>query len=136
VASFEKELPNELILKFELLEKNTEEMMTEMTKAGAEVVREFIKVGMRESFKTTKSIEKGLKVTKAYRTPSDDGINTKVGFYGYTNEGIPIPLIVLAREFGTSRGERKKPFVRKAFQNKKEIDSAMKQVQKKYLKDD
>ena len=136
MASFEKELPNELILKFELLEKNTEEMMTEMTKAGAEVVREFIKVGMRESFKTTKSIEKGLKVTKAYRTPSDDGINTKVGFYGYTNEGIPIPLIVLAREFGTSRGERKKPFVRKAFQNKKEIDSAMKQVQKKYLKDD
>ena len=92
MAGFNVELPNELIKSFQELEANTEEMLSDMTRAGAEVVYKQVKSNMKSSFKSTESLEKGLKITKSYRTPSDDGINTKVGFYGYDEDGIPIPL--------------------------------------------
>jgi hypothetical protein len=34
-----------------------------------------------------------------------------------TMKMVPIPLKALAREYGTSRGEKKKPFMRKAFKD-------------------
>ena len=134
MAGFNVELPNELIKSFQELEANTEEMLSDMTKAGAEVVYKQVKSNMKSSFKSTESLEKGLKITKSYRTPSDDGINTKVGFYGYDEDGIPIPLKALAREYGTSRGEKKKPFFRKAFRQESAITNAMKKAQEKYIK--
>jgi len=136
MAGFNAELPNELIKSFQELETNTEEMLSEMTKAGAEVVYKQVKSNMKSSFKSTESLEKGLKITKSYRTPSDDGINTKVGFYGYDEDGIPIPLKALAREYGTSRGEKKKPFFRKAFRQESAITNAMMKVQEKYIKNE
>ena len=39
MARFVAELPNQLIKKFENLEKNTTQMMGEMTLAGAKVVK-------------------------------------------------------------------------------------------------
>ena len=33
----------------------------------------------------------------------------------YQYDGVPVPLIVIAREYGTSNGEAKRPFVRKSF---------------------
>ena len=134
MAGFNVELPNELIKSFQELEANTEEMLSDMTRAGAEVVYKQVKSNMKSSFKSTESLEKGLKITKSYRTPSDDGINTKVGFYGYDKDGIPIPLKALAREYGTSRGEKKKPFFRKAFRQESAITNAMKKAQEKYIK--
>jgi len=136
MAGFNAELPNELIKSFQKLEANTDEMLSEMTKAGAEVVYKQVKSNMKSSFKSTESLEKGLKITKSYRTPSDDGINTKVGFYGYDEEGTPIPLKALAREYGTSRGEKKKPFFRKAFRQESAITNAMMKVQEKYIKNE
>ena len=134
MAGFSAELPNELIKSFQKLENNTEEMLSEMTRAGAEVVYKQVKANMKNSFKSTESLDKGLKITKSYRTPTDDGINTKVGFYGYNEKGVPIPLIAMAREFGTSRGEKKKPFFRKAFRQESAITNAMKKAQEKYIK--
>ena len=134
MAGFNVELPNELIKSFQELEANTEEMLSDMTRAGAEVVYKQVKSNMKSSFKSTESLEKGLKITKSYRTPSDDGINTKVGFYGYDEDGIPIPLKALAREYGTSRGEKKKPFFKKAFRQESAITNAMKKAQEKYIK--
>ena len=136
MAGFNAELPNELIKSFQELENNTEEMLSEMTRAGAEVVYKQVKANMKNSFKSTESLDKGLKITKSYRTPSDDGINTKVGFYGYDEDGIPIPLKALAREYGTSRGEKKKPFFRKAFRQESAITNAMMKVQEKYIKNE
>ena len=86
---------------------------------------------------------KGLKITRVYKTPTDDGINVHIGFYGYDTDkvtkahpkGVPIPLIAMAREYGTSSGENKKPFLRKSFA-KKEIEQAMMEVQEKYIKGD
>lgn len=144
MARFDSELPTELLKVFDELETNCEEIFGNMTKAGAEVVYKNVKSNMAKSFKSTKALDKGLKITKVYKTPSDDGINVYIGFYGYDPDskptkrhpyGTPIPLIAMAREYGTSRGEQKKPFLRKSF-NKSQIEQEMLKVQNKYIKGD
>ena len=144
MARFEAELPNDLIKAFEGLEKECADIFGEMVKAGAKVVYDNVLKNMEKSFDSTDSLKQGLKMTRIYKTPSDGGINVHVGFYGYVKgspktkrhpNGTPIPLIAMAREYGTSRGEKKKPFMRKSFK-KKEIEEAMKKVQSKYIKDD
>ena len=135
MAKFQSELPNDLIKMFEELETNCTDIFGEMCKAGAEVVYKNVKSNMGSVFKSTDSLDKGLKITKVYKTPSDDGINVHVGFYGYNDKGVPIPLIAQAREYGTSKGEAKKPFFRKSFK-KAEIEQAMQTVQDKYIKGD
>lgn len=140
MAKYEAMLPTEIIKQFEDIYDNTFQMIGNMTKEGAKVAYENIQNNMKKSFKTSKSLSKGLTITKVYRTPSDDGINCKVGFYGYDTskktkkypEGVPIPLIALAREYGTSSGEKKKPFFRKSFK-KADIENAMLKEQEKYL---
>jgi len=132
MARFQMELPNDLMKEFERLNKETSKMMGEMTEAGAEVVINNVKNNLKKSFKTDRSLLQGLRISRTYTTPSDDGINTKVMFVGYNNKGIAIPLIAQAREFGTSRGEAKKPFFRKSF-NRKQIEAAMNKKQEKYL---
>lgn len=141
MAKLNAEIPFDLMKEFEDLETNTEMMMGEMCKAGAEVVHKKVVGNLSKSFKSTKSLLKGLKVTRVYKTPTDDGINVHIGFYGYDTDkitkahpkGVPIPLIAMAREYGTSSGENKKPFLRKSF-SKKEIEQAMMEVQEKYIK--
>lgn len=141
MAKFNIELPNELIRAFSELDDDLDKIFGEMTNAGAKVVYKNILSNMKSSFKTTRSLEKGLRITKVYKTPSDDGINTKIGFYGYDGiatkkypQGKPIPLKALAREFGTPT-EAKKPFFRKSF-NKSQIESEMLKVQDIYIKGD
>lgn len=151
MAKFKVELPTQLMRELETLNKNVPKMMEEMTEAGAEVVYNNVKTNMKSSFKDSSKLEKYLKVTKTYRT-KDGSVNTKVGFYGYhkkgsksfsvtskkgetySYDGVPVPLIVRAREFGSSSGEAKKPFFRKSF-NKSQIESEMLKVQKKYIKE-
>ena len=143
MAKFNAELPNDLIKVFEDLETDAPIMMGEMCKAGAEVVYNKVVSGLGKAFKSTATLLKGLKITKVYNTPSDDGINVHIGFYGYNADkktkahpkGVPIPLIAMAREYGTSSGEDKKPFLRKSFA-KKDIEAAMLEVQNRYIKDD
>ena len=143
MAKFNSELPSDLLKEFENLETNAEMMMGEMCQAGAEVVHGKVVANLGKSFQSTKSLLKGLKITKVYKTPTDDGINVHIGFYGYDTDkvtkahpkGVPIPLIAMAREYGTSRGEKKKPFLRKSFK-KSEIEQAMLKVQEKYIKGD
>ena len=118
MAGFKEELPNDLIKDFEKLGNECEKMIGEMTQEGAKVAYRLIKTNMSRAFKSTKSLEKGLKITKVYKTKSDDGINTYIGFYGYDDKGVPIPLKAMAREYGTSRGEAKKPFLRKSNYNR------------------
>lgn len=138
MARYEVELPNDLIKEFQKLEKDTEKMMGEMTTAGAKVVYNLVLANMKRSFKSTKGLADCLRVTRVYKTPSDDGINTKVAFYGYfinsNGKEVPAPLVANAREYGTSRGEKKKPFFRKSF-NKSQIEKVMLEVQKKYIKE-
>ena len=137
MAKFKQELPNDLIKEFAKLEKNTDKMLEEMTEAGAQVVLQNIKASIPSSWYTS-NIIKCLKITRPYKTPSDDGINTKVAIYGYfinrNKEKIPAPLVANVTEYGRSNSPYpKKPFLRKSFK-KAQITKAMEQVQKKYIK--
>lgn len=136
MAQFSVDLPTDLIKQFDDLEKNTDKMLSEMTKAGAKVVYDAIRENVPHSWYGS-GIMECLKVTKPYKTPSDDSINTKVAFYGYfTNrygETIPAPLVANVTEYGRSNSPYpKQPFLRKSF-NKSKIEKAMLEVQKKYL---
>lgn len=136
MARFDMELPTELLSVFSTLEKNEQKMLKDMTKAGAKVVLKSIKQHVPSSFHGSR-IMNCLKMTKSYRTPSDDGINTKVAFYGYfTNKNgrkVPAPLVCNVFEYGRSNFP-KKPFLRQSF-NSKAIEKAMLEAQKKYIKE-
>lgn len=136
MARFKAELPNDIIKQFEGLDKNTDQMLAEMTEAGANVVLQNIKASMPHSWYSS-NIMKCLKVTKSYKTPSDDGVNTKVAFYGYfinrNGERIPAPLVANVTEYGRSNSPYpKKPFMRRSFK-KAQIEKAMQAVQDKYI---
>ncbi len=179
MAKFNAELPLDLIEQFkDLADGGAEKMLKEMTQAGAKVVEKNVRANMKKSFKDPTRLEKTLRITRVYKTIYDDGINTKVGFYGYLegsegkttkftrtktygklnkkgkviwqnrgrenttssktyshNYGVPAPLVAIAREYGTSQGEKKKPFFRKSFK-KAEITDAMLKVQEQHLKNE
>jgi hypothetical protein len=131
-------MPYEIIKQFDQLDKDAEKMLEEMTEAGAKVVHESIKSSVPASWYDS-GIMKCLKVTRPYKTPSDDGVNCKVAFYGYfINEDgkkTPAPLVANVTEYGRSNSPYpKKPFLRKAF-NKGKIEKAMQEIQKKYIKE-
>lgn len=154
MARFEDDFTNDLIHQFQDLEVNVEKMMGEMTQAGAEVVEKNIRKNLSGTFggSTASKMGKGLKITKTYRTPSDDGIGNFVGFYGYipfsdkkrkyfsrkgaggttykTDKGVPRDFLAQLYEYGSSNfvGTR---FIKKAT-NKKEIEEAMFKIQDEY----
>ncbi len=140
MAKFKAELPLELLKELQELEINSKKIFGELTQVGAKVVRNNVKNNMKKSFKTTKSLDKGLKISRVQITSDGDSIQTWVGFDGYDisksskryPKGKPIPLIAMAREYGTSSGEAKKPFFRKSFK-KDQIESEMKKAEEKYL---
>lgn len=132
MAQFEMQLPKEILNDFKKIYDNSDEIFGKMTKAGAEVVMNNIKSNVPASFKDS-NIMKCLKITKTYKTPTDDGINTKVGFYGYfmNHNGVKTPAPLVANVFEYGRSDfTKKPFLRKSFQKQK-IEKAMLDEQKK-----
>lgn len=133
MARYDVELPNDIIKGIEALDRRSEDVMGEMVDAGADTALRNIRSNMRRSFKTTRSLEQGLGKTRVYKTPSDGGIAVKVGFRGYNDRGVPIPLIAGARDRGTKRGEKKIPFFRKSFKQS-EIEGAMRRVEPKLFK--
>lgn len=129
---FKIELPTEIMKDIESIYKNTDDIMGAMTRAGAEVVQNNIQANIPEGIRNSKMMD-CLKVTKTYKTPSDDGINTKVGFYGYfeNEQGrtVPAPLVANVFEYGRSTEPfPKHPFMRKSFK-RKEIEEAMLKAQ-------
>lgn len=147
MAKFKLELPTEIIKEFETVNKNTTKIFGEMTTAGAEVVAS----NMRNNAPDT--INRHVKLTKVYRTPTDDGINTKAYVKGYvpfsdpnrkgftrkggsgktytSTEGVPAEFLANLYEYGRSTAPfPKHPFLRKSFK-KKEIEQAMLEAQKK-----
>ena len=134
MASFNLELPTDIMKDIQFLYQNSDEIFGNMTKAGAEVAMKNIKASVPKSFHNSE-IMRCLKMTRVYKTPSDKGINTKVGFYGYfKNENgkiVPAPLICNKYEYGRSSSPfPKHPFMRKSF-NKGAIEKAMMDAQKR-----
>lgn len=147
MAHFQAELPTDLIKTFEMIGANAQKMLGEMTQAGAEVVRVNIIANAPDSFADS-DIMSCLKITKTYNTPSDDGINTKVAFYGYFtpkksvgpkwiakrgHDMMAAELVCNVFEYGRSGPYfPERPFIRKSF-NKSQIEAAMLKVQDKYI---
>lgn len=154
MARMVMQLPDELVKQFEDMSRSSEEMFGDMTQEGAKVVYNNILNKMNMVFKNPNDLKKHLKITKVYKSKYDDGINTKIAFYGYYREGernfkitktsksgkkktysyngVPVPLIVMAREFGSSRGEASKPFVLPSF-NQSQIREAMLKKQNEFI---
>lgn len=141
MARFQVELPNDLIKQAEAISKDTNRILGEMTRAGAEVVEHQMKNNAPQLLKSH------IKVSKTYKTPSDGGVNTKVYVSGYipfsdpnrklftrkngsgkkysTDKGVPADFLANLYEYGRSTAPfPKHPFVRKSFK-KKEIEEAM-----------
>ena len=131
MAKFMLELPDAVMKDFKKIHDNTEDIFGAMTEAGAKVVVKNIQANVPESFKRSKIMD-CLRRTRIYKTPSDDGINTKVAFYGYfeKHNGVvtPAPLVANVFEYGSSKF-KKQPFLRKSF-NKRQIQKAMLEAQK------
>lgn len=133
MASFKLQLPTEIMNEIKRVDDNYEKIFGGMTKAGAEVVRSTVQANAPEGIKNS-GMMACLKMTVTYKTPSDDGINTKVAFYGYftNHEGkrVPAPLVCNMFEYGSSKhAYPKHPFMRRSF-NKGAITAAMLKAQR------
>ena len=137
MAKYKMELPTELMQTFKNLDENTEKMLGEMCQAGAEVVRETTWTNMPKGLRDAISVTDNLVLSRVYKTPSDDGINVQCMIIGYENgKETPAPLVANMFEYGSrKRKYPKHPFFRKSFR-KAQIERAMMDVQKKYIKED
>lgn len=116
------------------IDKQFDHIFGGMTKAGAEVVYKNVIANLPESLRSS-GFSSHVKLSKVYRTPSDDGINTKVMITGYfiNKDGrkTPAPLVANMFEYGSSKKNYpKQPFFRKSFK-KSQIMKAMEEEQKK-----
>lgn len=146
MAKFNLEFPTQVIKDIERIYDNADEIFGEMTRAGAEVVERNIRENAPDTIKSY------VRKSKTYKTPSDDGINTKTYISGYmpfsgnrssftakggngtkytTTKGVPADFVAKIYEYGRSSAPfPKHPFLRKSFK-KKEIEEAMLNAQKK-----
>lgn len=153
MAKFDAELPNDLMKQLNALNSGgADAMMDEMLTAAGEYVTGAVEVNARKVFKNPDTVtgnvfvkpqsrKSGLKLSKVYRVKKDYSKNIKIMFIGYKKgspktqrfpKGTPIALIAIAREYGTSSGEARRPFFRPAF-NKSKITEIMMMIQKKYI---
>ena len=137
MAKIQMTLPDEVLKDIQFISDNSEKILGEMTKEGAKVAYDNITRNLPVSIKQSKMM-RNLKISRVYKTPSDDGINTKVLFAGYfTNENgvkTPAPLVANMFEYGTTKRKwTKHPFLRTSFMNKN-IERAMLKAQEEYSK--
>lgn len=116
------------------IDKQFDHIFGGMTKAGAEVVYKNVIANLPGSLKSS-GFSSHVKLSRIYKTPSDDGINTKVMITGYfiNKDGrkTPAPLVANMFEYGSDkRNYPKQPFFRKSFK-KSQIMKAMEEEQKK-----
>lgn len=146
MAKFDMQLPKDLMSDLRKLDTNADKIFGDMTKAGAEVALSAVRSTAPDILKPY------AKLTRTYKTPSDDGINTKVIFSGYlpfsgkrteflrrgrgggkvysTSKGVPADFLAIMYEYGRSNAPfPKKPFFRRSF-NEAKINKAMLDAQK------
>lgn len=158
MARFRMQYPKDVLDDLNFIGNNCDDIWKAMTRAGATVVMAKVLASVPPSFHDS-NIMHCLKLTRDYYTPSDDGFNTKVAFYGYfTNkngQSVPAPLICNLFEYGRSDARKKRtkfdrdnytgtprkfpkhPFMRKAFHDggiKKAMLQAQEEASKGILK--
>ena len=137
MARFNYVTPSKIMKDLSLLNQDCEKIFGEMCKAGAKVVVENVKANAPEGIKNSNMMN-CLRISNVYKTPSDDGINVKVAFYGYfeNKDGVvtPAPLVANVFEYGRSDSMfPKEPFFRKSFK-KSDIEKVMVEIQNNAFK--
>ena len=133
MAKFVADIDDSVLKDISYIDKQFDHIFGGMTKAGAEVVYKNVISTLPESLRSS-GFSSHVKLSKVYRTPSDDGINTKVMITGYfiNKDGrkTPAPLVANMFEYGsTKKNYPKQPFFRKSFK-KSQIMKAMEEAQK------
>ena len=134
MAKFVADIDDSVLKDISYIDKQFDHIFGGMAQAGAEVVYKNVISSLPEALKSS-GFSSHVKLSKVYRTPSDDGINTKVMITGYfkNKEGkkTPAPLVANMFEYGSSKRKYpKQPFFRKSFK-KSQIMKAMEDAQKK-----
>lgn len=134
MAKFTVDIDDSVLKDISYIDKQFEHIFGGMTQAGAEVVYKNVISALPESLRSSGFISH-VKLSRVYKTPSDDGINTKVMITGYfiNKDGrkTPAPLVANMFEYGSSKKNYpKQPFFRKSFK-KSQIMKAMEEEQKK-----
>lgn len=138
MARFEAGVTKDLIKLFEDLDINTEKMLGDMVEAGATTALNNVRAKMPKALRAGLD-DSNIRLTRVYKTPSDDGINCQATISGYfvnkDGKTTPAPLVANMFEYGSSsRRYPKQPFFRSSF-NKSQITKAMLKVQERYIKD-
>lgn len=134
MAKFTADIDDSVLKDISYIDKQFDHIFGGMTKAGAEVVYKNVISALPEPLRSS-GFSSHVKLSKVYKTPSDDGINTKVMITGYfiNKDGrkTPAPLVANMFEYGsTKKNYPKQPFFRKSFK-KSQIMKAMEEEQKK-----
>lgn len=131
MASFTLELPTDVIKEVEKIYKDSDKIFGGMTKAGADVTLSNVRANAPSSWRGSE-IMGNIGLTRVYKTPTDDGINTKVIISGYFTNHLgkktPAPLVANIFEYGSSKFS-KQPFFRKSYRPS-QIEAAMLKAQK------
>ena len=133
MAKFVADIDDSVLKDISYIDNQFDHIFGGMTKAGAEVVYKNVISSLPESLRSS-GFSSHVKLSKVYKTPSDDGINTKVMITGYfiNKDGrkTPAPLVANMFEYGsTKKNYPKQPFFRKSFK-KSQIMKAMEEAQK------
>jgi len=131
MAKFDVVIPSVLMKEFDLLYNEYPKVLDEVLEAGGKVGYETVKANAPSSFRGS-NIMNRLKITRVYRTLSDDAVNIKVGFYGYfvnhNNERVPAPLVANIFEYGSTKFQ-KRPFFRKSMRNQAILNAMLRKEQ-------
>lgn len=127
------DIDDSVLKEISYIDKQFDHIFGGMTKAGAEVVYKNVIANLPESLRSS-GFSSHVKLSRVYKTPSDDGINTKVMITGYfiNKDGrkTPAPLVANMFEYGSSKKKYpKQPFFRKSFK-KSQIMKSMEEAQK------
>lgn len=145
MALFRTLAPDDVIAQMMEIGGNIEDIMGQMTKAGAEQARKQMMASCPSE------LTSHIALSRTYKTPSDGGINTKVYFKGYipfsdpnrlyftrrggngtsysTSKGVPADFLAIMYEYGRSGLPfPKRPFVRRAFNSN--VEQAMLKAQR------
>lgn len=133
MAKLVMDIDDSVLKDISYIDKQFDHIFGGMTKAGAEVVYKNVISALPEPLRSS-GFSSHVKLSKVYKTPSDDGINTKVMITGYfiNKDGrkTPAPLVANMFEYGSDkRNYPKQPFFRKSFK-KSQIMKAMEEAQK------
>lgn len=134
MAKLVMDIDDSVLKDISYIDKQFDHIFGGMTKAGAEVVYKNVISELPGPLRSS-GFAKNVKLSRVYKTPSDDGINTKVMITGYfiNKDGrkTPAPLVANMFEYGSSKKNYpKQPFFRKSFK-KSQIMKAMEEEQKK-----